>query len=432
MILNGVFSAAEMAVVSLRTSRLTALLASGSTRARAVKQLREHPERFLATVQIGITVVGAVASAFGGANVAERIQPLLQPFIGRHAAPVALTLVVAVVSYLSLVVGELIPKSLALRFGEAYALWIAKPLLALSWLARPLVWFLTASSNVVLRLFGDRTTFIESRISPEELQHLVDEASEAGAVDPGAGEIASRAIDFADLTAAQVMVPRSKVVVLSQSAPEDEVRRVVLSKGHMRMPVHDGAIDNVIGYVNVKDILARSLANEPIDLKNILRPAYFIAETMRAVELLNEMKRRRMQLAVVVDENGALSGIITLQDLVEELVGEIRNEHDAVAPELIRPEADGAFLIDGQAPVREVNRHLDLNLPVGEGWSTIAGLCIDLCGRIPSVGTVVRTPDGASLEITEATPRQVRAVRLRKRDETEGAPQEGERPSAPA
>jgi putative hemolysin len=417
VVLNGIFSAAEMAVVSLRRSRLEALVASGSKRARAVKRLRENPEQFLATVQIGITVVGAVASAFGGASLAEDLEPLLTsiPWVGEHAGTVALTLIVALVSYLSLVVGELIPKSLALRFGEPYALWIAAPLLTLSWIARPFVWFLTASSNVVLRLFGDSTTFVESRISPEELQHLVEEAAESGTVDPQAGEIASRAIDFADLTAAQVMVPRSRIVALSSSASADEVRATVLEKGHTRMPVYEGRFDNVIGYVNVKDLLAILLRGEPLTLEGALRPGYFIAETMRAVELMSEMKRQRTPLAVVVDEAGAMRGIVTLEDLLEELVGDIFSEHDLSAPEIIRAEADGAFLIEGLAPVREVNRELDLDLPEGESWSTIAGLCIELSGRIPSAGDVIGAPDGATLEIVNATPRQILLVRLRKR-----------------
>jgi putative hemolysin len=431
VVLNGVFSAAEIAVISLRGSRLEALVASGSTRARAVKGLRADPERFLATVQIGITVVGAVASAFGGASVAEDFKPLLEPvpWVGRHADTIALGLVVALVSYLSLVVGELIPKSLALRFGEPYALWIARQLLALSRLTRPLVWFLTASANALLRLFGDRTTFTESRISPEELQQLVDEAADAGAVDPNVGEIASRALDFAGLTAAQVMIPRTRVVALPRSAPDDEVRRVVLEKGHTRMPVYDGELDNVVGYVNVKDIVAASWKGGRLFLQDLLRPAYFVAETTRAVALLNELRRRRTQLAIVVDETGTMSGIVTLEDIVEELVGDILSEHDTAVPEMIHAEADGAFLIEGHAPVREVNRKLDLALPEGEGWSTIAGLCLELAGRIPAAGEVLRAPDGATLEITDAIPRQVRMVRLRKRrSEADPAP-EDERPA---
>ncbi|AUX37445.1 MULTISPECIES: hemolysin family protein [Sorangium] len=428
VLLNGVFAAAEISVVSLRGSRLEAMIGSGSSRARAVQRLRKDPERFLATVQIGITVVGAVASAFGGASVAEDLIPLIEPlpWLGPHADTVALGLVVALVSYLSLVLGELIPKSLALRFGEPYALWVAGPLLGLSRLARPLVWFLTASSNAVLRLFGDRTNFTESRLSPEEIQQLVDEAAESGAVDPNAGEIASRALDFAGLTAAQIMVPRSRIVALSRSAPDEEVQRVVLEKGHTRMPVHDGTIDNVIGYVNVKDIVAASWKRGRVVLQDIVRPAYFVTGTMRAVDLLNELRRRRTQLAIVVDENGTMSGIVTLEDLVEELVGEIYSEHDAAPPELIRAEADGSFLIDGQAPVREVNRELDLALPEGEGWSTVAGLCLELTGRIPATGEVLRTPDGTTLEIADAIPRQVRRVRLRRRAAEEASEPGGE------
>ncbi|MGK3996805.1 hemolysin family protein [Sorangium sp. So ce1024] len=433
VLLNGVFAAAEISVVSLRGSRLEALIASGSSRARAVQRLRRDPERFLATVQIGITVVGAVASAFGGASVAEDLVPLIEPlpWLGPHAETVSLGLVVAFVSYLSLVLGELIPKSLALRFGEGYALWVASPLLGLSRLARPLVWFLTASSNAVLRLFGDRTTFTESRLSPEEIQQLVDEAAESGAVDPNAGEIASRALDFAGLTAAQIMVPRNRVVSLPRSAPGDEVQRVVLEKGHTRMPVHEGTSDNVVGYVNVKDIFAASWKRGRVVLQDILRPAYFVAETMRAVDLLNELRRRRTQLAIVVDENGDMSGIVTLEDLLEELVGDISNEHDAAAPEMIHAEADGSFLIDGQAPVRDVNRELDLDLPEGEGWSTVAGLSLELAGRIPAAGEVLRAPDGTTLEITDATPRQVRRVRLRRRPAEEASTAGGEALAAP-
>ncbi len=420
-----------MAVVSLRRSRLEALVASGSKRARAVKRLRESPEQFLATVQIGITVVGAIASAFGGASLAEDLEPLLQPvpWVGEHAETVSVTLIVALVSYLSLVVGELIPKSLALRFGETYALWIAAPLLTLSWIARPLVWFLTTSSNLVLRLFGDSTTFVESRISPEELQHLVEEAAESGTVDPKAGEIASRAIDFAELTAAQVMVPRSRVIALSASASADEVRVVILEKGHTRMPIYEGTLDNLTGYVNVKDLLAILLRGEPLTLASVMRPGYFIAATMRAVDLMNEMTRKRTPLAIVVDETGTMSGIVTMEDLLEELVGELFNEHDISAPESIRAEADGSFLIEGQAPVREVNRALDVDLPDGESWSTIAGLCIELSGRIPSAGHVVRAPDGTKLEIAKATPRQVLLVRLRKRPASEEPVPEGEAPA---
>ena len=427
--LSGILAGTEIAVVALRGSRLASLVATGSKRARAVKRLRANPERFLATVQIGITVIGTVAGAFGGATFAARLRPALEriPALAPHAESLAVAVVVALISYLSLVLGELVPKSLALRSAEKYALLMGQPLLGLSWLARPLVWSLTASSNVVLRFFGDRTNFTEARISSEELQQLVLGAAKTGSVNPQAGEIAARALDFAELTVAQVMIPRGQIIALPRGATLEEVRKVVLQGGHTRMPVYQGGIEQVIGYVNVKDLVARAWEPGPFALEAIVRPAYFVAQTMRVLDLLDEMKRRRVQLALVVDDAGVTSGLVTLEDLVEELVGEVFSEHEAPRAALVREDPDGSFLVQGAAPVRDVNRALDLELPEGPGWSTVAGLCLALAGKIPANGERLKTPDGTTLEIADSTDRQVRSVRLRKGVSVED--KEGEEPS---
>jgi putative hemolysin len=422
ILLNGVFAGAEIAVVSLRSSRLDALASGGNKKAVSVQKLRDNPERFLATVQIGATIVSAIASVFGGHTIAASIAAVLHgvPVLDRYADSIGLATVVALVSFLTLVVGELVPKSLALRNAERYALFIGGALLGLSWIARPAVWFLTAASNLILRLFGDHTTFTETRHSPEELQQLVEEATKTGQVNPNAGEIASRAFDFAGLSVAKVMVPRSRIIAIPRRASLDEVRALVLEKGHTRMPVFDGDLDNLTGYINVKDLIAVSWERPLFILEDIIRPAYFVVQTMRAVDLLEEMKRRRTQFAVVVDELGVTAGIITLEDLIEELVGEIASEHEAAEPPMTRAEPDGAFLVRGEAAVRVVNRELDLELPEEEGWSTIAGLCLELAGRIPKAGEVLRVPDGTTLEIADATERQVLTVRVRKPQDPAG------------
>jgi putative hemolysin len=415
-LLSGIFAGTEIAVISLSSSRLSTLVATGSKRARAVKRLREDPERFLATVQIGITIIGTVAGAFGGATFAAHLRPVLEkiPALAAHAETIALAIVVALISYLTIVLGELVPKSLALRYAEQYALLMSQPLLGLSWLARPLVWYLTVSSNVVLRFFGDRTTFIEARLSSDELQLLVEGAAKTGSVNPLAGEIASRALDFAELTVAHVMVPRGKIIALPRQASLEEIRKVVRERGHTRMPVFDGGIEQVIGYVNVKDLVARAWEPRPFSLDEIVRPAHFIPSTMRVVDLLEEMKRRRSQIAVVVDDAGMTIGLVTLEDLVEELVGDVFSEHETPRVALVREEPEGSFLVQGDAPVRDVNRALDLELPEGAGWSTVAGLCLSLAGRIPRVGERLTAPDGTTLEIADSSERQIRAVRLRK------------------
>ena len=411
---NGFFAGAEIGVVSLRKTRLRELVESGSGAAKVVERLRASPERFLATVQIGITVVGSAASAFGGASFARELEPLLAaiPALAPWAPQLSLLVVVVLVSYLSLVLGELVPKSLALRSAERYALLVGRPIWFLSKLARPLVWFLTASSNLVLRIFGDRTSFTEARLSPDELQQLLEEAARTGSLDPDAGSIASRAIDFGELTAAEVMVPRNRVVAIDRAASPDELRRLLLEEGHSRMPVYEGTIDNVVGYISIRDVIALAWERELIVLDDLIRPAWFVPETVLATDLLREMQARRLAIAIVVEESGGMAGIVTIEDLLEELVGEIFSEQDAPVPEAVHLQPDGSAVVQAITPIRDVNRVLDLDLPEGDGWSTVAGLCIHLAGRIPEKGERLEAPDHTKLEVLEATARRVRLVRI--------------------
>ncbi len=397
----------------MRKTRLGELIEEGSHAARAVRSLREDPERFLATVQIGITVVSSTAAAFGGAAIAERLTPVLAG-LGlpqKTAEQVAFALVVGLVSYLSLVLGELVPKSLALRFSEGYALLIARPLGGLAWLMRPLVWFLTASSNLLLRFFGDRTTFTESRLSPDELQQLVEEAARSGSLDPQAGEIASRAFELGNIPLSAVMVPRSRIVALRRHASPEEIKQVLLEHGHARMPVYEGTLDNVVGYVIAKDLLAVAWEGQLIVLEDVTRPAWFAFESMRAIDALKELQRRRMQLGVVVDERGGVAGLVTVEDLVEELVGEISSEFET-PEELIQRESPTTAVVQGTAALRDVNRALGLELEEGQGWSTLGGLCAAEAGSIPEQGTKLTLGDGTVLEVLEASPRRVRSVRI--------------------
>jgi putative hemolysin len=410
---NGMFAGAEIAIIALRKSRLEKLVAEGRPAALAVKRLRDDPERFLATVQVGITVVGATAAAFGGASVAGRIAPLLgrAGFLAPYADQLALALVVVAVSFLSLVLGELVPKSIALRASERYALLSARPLLGLSSLARPVVWVLTQASNLVLRPFGDRTTFAESRLSVEEIELLVDEAGKAGALDEPTAEITSRALAFRDLTAADVMVPRSRIVALPRDAAQDELKRLLLEEGRARMPVYERSLDEVVGYVMAKDLAAMAWERQLIVLDDLLRPVHFVPASAKAVRVLRDLQRRRTQIAVVVDEHGGVAGLLTLEDLLEEIVGDIVSE--AEEPEaLLQREPGGTALVRGEAPIREVNRALGLELPEGEGYTTVAGLCIALAGSVPERGARLRSPDGTELVVVDASPRVVRFVRL--------------------
>lgn len=413
MLANGVFSGAELAVLTVRRSRLRELLDEDSHAARAVDSLRNDPERFLATVQIGITVISASAAAFGGASIAGPLAKLLAGVgLSPHSAErLSFALVVGLVSFLSLVLGELVPKSLALRSAERYALLIGRPLKGLARLMRPLAWFLTASSNLILRLFGDRTNFSESRLSPDELQQLVEEAAKTGSLDPRAGEIASRAFEMSDIPLSAVMIPRSRIVALPRHASAEKIRQVLLERGHSRMPVYEGSLDNIVGYVIAKDLLGVAWEGTLIVLEDVLRPPYFVFESMRAIDALKELQRRHMQLAIVVDERGGVSGLVTVEDLVEELVGDIFSETEREEP-LLRHEAPGVAVAQGTASLREVNRALGLELEEGQGYSTVAGLCAALAGSIPEPGTRLALEDGTVLEVVDSTPQCVRAVRI--------------------
>lgn len=411
---NAVFAAAEIAIVAVRRTRLAKLVEDGRRSARAVQRLRDQPERFLATVQVGITVVSATAAAFGGASLAVRLEPGVASIgpIAPWSGQIALGLVVALVSFLSIVLGELVPKSVAMRSPEPIALAAGRPLLALSGFARPFVWLLTGASNVILRPFGDRTNFTESRLSPEELEQLVEEAGKTGELDEATAEIATRALAFRDLHASDVMVPRNRIVALPVDASQDELRRVLLEEGRSRMPVYQDTLDGVVGYVVAKDFAAMAWEKELIVLADLLRPVLFVPETAPAVKVLREMQARRTQLAVAVDEHGGVAGLITLEDLVEELVGEVFSEWEQPEP-LVRKEPSGAAVVRGDTPIRDVNRELSIDLPEGADYTTIAGLCIALAGAVPERGTRLDAGGGITLEIEDASPRLVRYVRIR-------------------
>jgi len=415
-----VFAGAEIALVALRTTRLRELSEDGNGAARAALALRNDPERFLATVQVGITVVSATAAAFGGASIAQRIAPSIRevPMLAPYAHQIALGSVVALVAYLSIVIGELVPKSVALRAAEQYSLAVSRPLLALSWLARPLIWLLTQSSNLLLKPFGDRTTFTEARYSPEEIQQLVEDSMKAGSLHPGSAEIASRALDFHELVVSEVMVPRQNVVMLPQDATAETIKRMVAERPHTRLPVYGSGTDDIVGYVHIKEIATRSWQDGTLRLADVLRPPFFVPESKPAVDLLRDMQARRVPLAIIVDERGGLAGIVTIEDLVEELVGEIFNEHAKDSTSITR-EPSGSAVVPGTMAIRELNRALDLDLPDDGDWNTIAGLCISVAGHILTIGEKLTLPHGVLVEVVDASPRRIRSLRIHPRQQNE-------------
>jgi putative hemolysin len=409
-LVNSFFAGAEIAVVAVRRTRLKELAVEGHRAARVALTLRENPERFLATVQVGITVVGVTAGAFGGAVLEKPISMVLQTVgLGHAAEELAFAIVVAVISVLSIVVGELVPKSLALRHSERVALWVSRPLLLLSQVARPLVWVLTAASNLVLRPFRDQTTFTEARLSPEELQQLGEEASAAGTMNKEAGEIASRAIDLGNLKAFSMMVPRTEITWLPQGASREDVERTLREKPHARYPVLD-ASQQPSGYVLAREVYAQLLGGS-FDLRSLVREVPVFPETTAAVAVLRALQQARSEIGLLLEESGSPSGLVSIETLAEELFGEIVAEHEKVSTS-IAPTADGSVLVRGETPLHEVNRELGLGLPIDATASTIGGLVLATNGSFPLVGTRLTLPGGIEAEVVETSDHRVRSVRI--------------------
>jgi putative hemolysin len=265
---------------------------------------------------------------------------------------------------------------------------------------------------LILRPLGDRTNFSEALYSAEELQQLVEDAKDSGSLHPQAAEIASRAFDFVELTALEVMVPRREVVMLSRHASMSDVQQIIVERPYTRLPVYDANPDDLVGYINVKDLAILGWRGAALSLDEAMRPAHFVPGSKRAVDLLKEMQKEHVPMSIVLDEQGGLAGIITIEDLIEELVGEIFTDHARDVAEPFMAQPDGSWVAMGNAPIRDLNRSLDLDLPDDGHWNTLAGLFIELAGRIPQKGDRQVLPDGVVLEILDASPRRIRSVRL--------------------
>jgi putative hemolysin len=300
---------------------------------------------------------------------------------------------------------------LALRSSEQVSLVVAAPLTVVGFITGPAAWVLTSISNLILWPFKDQTTFSETRLSADELQQLVEEASSSGAMHERAGDIASRAIDLNSLRVSSILVPRPQVTTLPKDVKLAEVKRILEAQVHARYPVTGSDNEEVVGYVLARDLFQQLIKTGQVNIALALRPPHFIVESRRAVDALHEMQRRRTPLAMVVDEHGGFQGIVTAADITEELVGDILGEHDS--DELrIEPESDRVYVVVGTTTLHELNRELECELPVGPGYTTIAGLVIHIAGRMVTSGETVLLPGNIRAEVLDANPRQVRSVRL--------------------
>jgi putative hemolysin len=404
VLLNAVFAGSEMALVSLRESQLQRLereTRSGATLAR----LARDPNRFLATIQIGITLAGFLASAAAAVSLA---QPLIGPlgFLGSAAQPAAIVVVTTILTFFTLVIGELAPKRIAMQRTEGWALAVARPLDVLATLARPAVWLLGKAGDLVVRLVGGDPQAGREEVTTEEIREIV-----AGQEDFSAEQrtIISGAFDIADRTLREIFVPRRDVFTISAMSRAGDALRQMVEAGHSRAPVTGPlGLDDVLGVVHLRDLVG---ADGPV-IAYVFEPL-FLPGTVKIVDAMQQMRQHRQQFALVVDEHGTAGGIVTMENLVEEVIGEIYDETDEDVRGVVR-EPDGAMLLPGTFPIHDL---ADIGIDaegLGNGYTTVAGLMLSLLGHIPEQPGETVTLDGHSAEVTEVTGRAITGVRVRR------------------
>lgn len=392
IVLNGLFALSELAIVSARKARLQHLVNTGNLRARVALDLANDPERFLSTVQVGITLVGILTGAVGGVTLSESIERWLVsfPLTAGYAEPLALALVVIPITVFSIIVGELIPKQVALRNPERIALLVALPMRTLSAVMHPVVRLLSFSTRVIIRAFGIRGAATPS-VTEEEIKVMLEEGTKAGTFNETEQEMVERVFRLADKRVSALMTPRTEIVWLDTEDPADENLKKITGSPHSFFPVCKGTIDTVLGVVHVKDLFSASLSGRPVVIQDHLRQPLYVVESMPAVQLIEQFKATGVHFAFLVDEYGGIQGLITLNDVLKAVVGqEIENE-DKTNPFVVQ-RADGSYLVDGALMIDEFRELFGITALSDEetgNYQTVAGLVINQMGRIPSAGQFI-------------------------------------------
>lgn len=393
VVLNGFFVAAEFAIVKVRASQIEIKAKSGNSVAKMAKHITQHLDGYLAATQLGITLA-SLGLGWVGESVMEHILHNLLTVLGstpqfiasfsNTASPI---IAFTFITIMHIVFGELAPKSLAIQKPVATTLFISLPLQGFYWICRPFIWLLNGFANIVLKLFGIKSMAgHESVHTSEELQYLLEQGKESGALDVSEHELIKNVFDFNERVVKNIMVPRTKISGIELDTPNKEVIDIIIKEGYSRIPVYDEIMDKIIGIVHAKDVLPLMAAgNNDWTLQDIIRKPYFIPETKKINDLLSELQLKRIQIAIVLDEFGGTAGMVTLEDIVEELVGEIQDEYDEEKP-IVDQISETEFIVNAYATVYDVNEYLPHDLPEDEDFDTVGGLVSHAFGKIPEVG----------------------------------------------
>lgn len=382
-LVNAFFACAEMAMVSVNKSKIKRLAEEGKKSAVLVQKFLEEPTKFLSTIQVAITLAGFFSSASAAAGLSEPLALWLKSRNIPYAGQISLISVTLILSFFTLVFGELVPKRVALQKPEAISMFCVKPVSAVSKVASPFIKLLTFTTNLVTKPFGIKEGNTEEILSREELKSLVREGQAHGVLNKEEKEMINSIMEFVDKTAKEIMTPRINVFAVDIAEPREEYLEALLNSKYTRIPVYEEDIDNIIGIIFIKDFLKETVKHgiENVDIRTILRKPYLVPESKNINDLLRELQQSKKQIAVLIDEYGGFSGIVTMEDLVEEVMGDIEDEYDPVSYKIKKID-DLTYIIDGLVSVDELNNKLDLNLS-SENYDTISGFLIDHIGLIP-------------------------------------------------
>ena len=417
-ILEGFFVSAEISIISIRRSRLDQLSEEGNRRARRVRRLKDDPGRFLAVVQLGLTVLGFFASAYAAVNLSGELANSIRPVLHDGADGIALLIVTVLLALFTIVFGELVPKSIGLAYAERLSMLVAGPV---EWIARvlgPIVWFLTRVTNGITKLLGVSMSS-DAQMTAEELKLIVERGGEQGILEAEEEQKINAVIELGDRRLHEVMVPRIAIVALPVTATLDEAIDLIVEEGHSRVPVYEESIDGVIGIVYAKDLLPvlKIGANARPTVRSLLRTPLFVPESMSIDDLLHEFQRRKVHIAIVLDEYGGTAGLLTIEDLLEEIVGEIQDEYDVEEPMIVRLSPD-EVRIDGRVDVDELGETFEISIPLEDEdeYDTVGGLIFHRLGHVPRPGDEVRL-DGLKLTVETTDGRRVgKVLAVRQRD----------------
>lgn len=412
VILNGMFSAGEFAIISSRKSKIKEMVKNGEeNRARALLEMREKPENFLSVVQIGITIVGTLASAIAGVISVTYVEPVIKtiPYLGAISETAALIFVVIVLTYFIMVAGELVPKYIGINYREHAALHLVPVFVFLSRVLFFLVWVLNHSTTWIVRVLRLKKT--DEVIGEDEIKVLLEEGRLQGVFDRTEEELIHSVFDFVDRSVKEIMVPRPNIYALDIEKPQDENIRFIVENEFSRYPVYRDHLDKILGIVYQKDVMRTIWLERPLQLDKILKRAYFAPDTMKISALFREMQKQRVHLAIVVDEYGTTTGIVTLEDIMEEIFGEIMDETDVDVQ--VERNKDGSVVVDGAYSIRDLNTALCLELPESPDYETLGGFILSEIQGIARGGEIVRH-DGLKLTVVGIQGRRIAKVKIEK------------------